>query len=152
MAGGDVPVPGDSLAAVADLVPGDEGTLDLDLLASSLHADDRDVRLLLRVLVDRLAGALGDRLSVEHAGRFRKSDEIRRVSVQLGDEQLEASVDRGSLTCTTARSSGGIRIRSTRVTVEEWIRHLLTILREEAATSQATRLALESLVIGPAPS
>ncbi|MGH9088329.1 MAG: hypothetical protein ACRDYZ_09490, partial [Acidimicrobiales bacterium] len=142
---------GGSLATVADLVPRDDGTLDLDLLASSLHADDRDVRLLLRVLVGRLSGALGDRLEVERTGRFRKSDEIRRVSIQLGDEQLEATVERGSLTCTIAKSSGGIRIRSTKVTIEEWIRQLLTVLRDESTTSQATRLALESIVIGEAP-
>lgn len=128
--------------------PRDDSTLDLDLLAASLHADDSDVRMLLRALVGRLAGALGNRLEVERAGRFRKSDEVRRVSVQLGDEQLEASVDRGSLVCTVARSSGGIRIRSTRVEIDEWIRRLLAILREEALTSQATRQALEAIVIG----
>lgn len=130
------------------LVPEHDSTLDLDLLASSLHADDSDVRLLLRALVGRLAGALGDRLEIERAGRFRRSEEIRRVSVQLGDEQLDASIDRGALVCTIARSSGGIRIRSTKVTVGEWIRRLLAVLRDEARTSQATRLALESIVIG----
>ncbi|MGH9082634.1 MAG: hypothetical protein ACRDY3_12645 [Acidimicrobiales bacterium] len=133
---------------MGSLEPADDGTLDLDLLASSLHADDNDVRLLLRALVSRLAGALGNRLEVERAGRFRKPDEIRRVSIQLGDELLDASLDRGSLVCTVARSSGGIRIRSTRVTIQEWIRHLLVVLRDEATTSQATRLALESIVIG----
>lgn len=129
----------------------DDGALDLDLLASSLHADDSDVRLLLRALVVRLAGALGGRMQVERAGRLRKSDEVRRVTIDLGDEQLEAAIDRGSLVCTLARSSGGIRIRSTRVTVDEWLRRLLSILRDEAATSQSTRMALESLVIGGTP-
>lgn len=126
----------------------DDGALDLDLLASSLQADDGDVRVLLRALVTRLAGALGERLEVERAGRFRKSDEIRRVSVRLGDDQLDAVVDRGALECTISRSSGGIRIRSSRVTLDEWLRQLLGALRDEAATTQATRLALESLVIG----
>jgi hypothetical protein len=123
--------------------------LDLDLLASSLRADDGDVRVLLRALVTRLSGALGERLQVERTGgRLRRTDEIRRVSVRLGDEQLDASVERGGLECTISRSSGGIRIRSTRVTVDEWLLRLLTALRDEAATTQATRLALESLVIG----
>lgn len=125
-----------------------DDSLDLDLLASSLRADDGDVRVLLRALVTRLAGALGERLEVERTGRFRKSDEIRRVSVRLGDDQLDAVVDRGSLECTISRSSGGIRIRSSRVTLDEWLRRLLGALRDEAATTQATRLALESLVIG----
>lgn len=127
--------------------PGD-GTLDLDLLASSLRADDGDVRVLLRALVTRLADALGNRLEVERTGRFRKSEEIRRVSIKLGEDQLDAVVDRGSLECTISRSSGGIRIRSTKVTIDEWLRRLLGALRDEAATTQATRLALESLVIG----
>lgn len=146
-------VPRCSLGAVANLVPkdddrSDDSSLDLDLLASSLHADDSDVRILLRVLVARLAGALGGRLQVERTGRFRKTDEIQRVKIDLGDEQLEAAIERGSLVCTVARSSGGIRIRSTKVTIQEWILHLLAVLRDEAATSQSTRLALESLVIG----
>jgi hypothetical protein len=125
-----------------------EGDLDLDLLASSLRADDGDVRVLLRALVTRLSGALGDRLDVERAGRFRKGEEIRRVSIRLGDDQLDATVDRGSLECTVSRSSGGIRIRSTRVGIDEWLRRLLGALRDEAATTQATRQALEALVIG----
>lgn len=128
---------------------GDGGAeLDLDLLASSLHADDGDVRVLLRALVTRLAGALGGRLTVERAGRFRKGEEIRRVSIHLGDDQFDATVDRGTLECTVSRSSGGIRIRSTRVSIDEWLHRLLGALRDEAATTEATRLALESLVIG----
>lgn len=125
-----------------------DGDLDLDLLASSLKADTGDVRILLRALVTRLAGALGDRLTVERAGRFRKGEEIRRVSVRLGEDQLDASVDRGALECTVSRSVGGIRIRSSRVTIDEWLRRLLGALRDEAATTQATRQALESLVLG----
>lgn len=124
------------------------GDLDLDLLASSLKADSGDVRILLRALVTRLAGALGDRLTVERTGRLRKGDEIRRVSVRLGEDHLDAAVDRGALECTVSRSVGGIRIRSTRVTIDEWLRHLLGALRDEAATTQATRQALESLVLG----
>ncbi len=125
------------------------GELDLDLLASSLHADDSDVRVLLRALVTRLSSALGDRLDVEQAGsRFHKSDDIRHVSIHLGDDHLDALVNRGSLECTISRSSGGIRIRSTKVTLDEWLRRLLGALRDEAATTQATREALEALVIG----
>jgi hypothetical protein len=127
----------------------DDQTFDLDLLASSLQADGGDVRLLLKVLVNRLAGALGDRLQVERAGgRLRRSDEIRQVSVHLGDDTLDATVHGGSLECTVARSSGGIRIRSAKVSMDEWLRQLLGALREEAASSSATRLALESIVIG----
>jgi hypothetical protein len=132
-------------------VDGDD-TLDIDLLASSLQADSSDVRLLLRALVTRLSGALGDRLRVERAGGLlKRSNEIRRVSVQLGDDVLDAAISGESLECTVSRSSGGIRIRSTKVSMDEWLHQLLGALRNEAASSTATRLALESLVIGDSP-
>lgn len=128
----------------------EDSSLDLDLLASSLSADAGDVRLLLKALVTRLSDALGDRLAVERAGgRLRRSPgEIRRVSVRLGDDQLDAALSGGILECTISRSSGGIRIRSTKVSTDEWLRQLLSSLSDEAATSQATRLALEALMIG----
>ena len=132
---------------VSDVGDGSQD-LDLDLLASSLRADGGDVRVLLRALVTRLSDALGDRLAVERASRFRRSDEIRRVSIRLGDDQFDATVDGGAVVCTISRSSGGIRIRSNRVGVDEWLRRLLGALRDEAATTEATRVALESLVIG----
>jgi hypothetical protein len=127
----------------------EDQSLDIDLLASSLQADSGDVRMLLKALVTRLSGALGDRLKVERAGgRLRRSDEIRRVTVSLGDDTLDAAVNGTDVDCTVARSSGGIRIRSTKVTMDEWLRRLLGALRDEAASSSATRQALESIVIG----
>lgn len=123
--------------------------LDLDLLASSLQADTGDVGLLLRVLVARLGGALGNRLRVERGGGLlRRNDQIRRVSIELGDDLLEAAVEGGSVRCTVGRSSGGIRIRSTKVTMDEWLHQLLEALREEASSSQATRQALEAMMLG----
>ena len=127
----------------------EDESYDLDLLASSLQADGGDVRLLLKALVTRLSGALGDRLTVQRAGGLlRRSGEIQKVSVQLGDDTLDASIEGGSLNCTVARSSGGIRIRSAKVTVDEWLRRLLAALRTEAETSSAARTALESIMLG----
>lgn len=123
---------------------------DLDLLASSLRADAGDVKILLKVLVDRLSGALGDRLRVVRAGGrlLRKSDGIARVTVDLGADQLEAVVNGSKLDCVVSRTSGGIRIRSEKVSMDDWLRRLLGALRDEAADSEATRAALESIVIG----
>jgi hypothetical protein len=57
-------------------------------------------------------------------------------------------VDGPTLRCTIGHSSGGIRIRSEKVGVDEWLNRLLTVLKAEAANSQAVRQALESMVIG----
>jgi hypothetical protein len=126
-----------------------DDSLDLELAAASLRADGSDVHILVKVLVDQLADALGSRLKVERSGgRFRKSDEIRSLSIAMGDDQFEAQVDGTSLRCTIGHTSGGIRIRSEKVDVDTWLNRLLTVLKAEAANSQAVRLALENMVIG----
>jgi hypothetical protein len=124
-------------------------SFDLELAAASLRADGTDVHVLLKVLVDQLSDALGDRLRVERSGgRFRKSQEIKSLSVAMGDDQFEAVVEGPSLRCTIGHASGGIRIRSQSVTLDEWIARLLGALQAEAAHSQSARLALENIVIG----
>ncbi len=133
--------------SIADQSDGD-GSFDLELAAAALRADGSDVRILVKVLTDQLADALGPRLKVERAGRFRKSDEIRSLSIVMGDDQFDAVVDGASLRCTIGHTSGGIRIRSEKVDVDTWLNRLLTVLKAEAANSQAVRLALENMVIG----
>jgi len=123
--------------------------MDLQLAAASLRADGPDVRILVRALADQLAEALGSRLQVQRAGgRFKKSDDIRSIRISLGDDQFDAEVDGGTLQCTIGHSSGGIRIRSEKVGVDDWLARLLAVLKTEAAHSQAVRQALESMVIG----
>jgi hypothetical protein len=118
------------------------------MAVSQLASNDTDVRIMLKVLVAQLADVLGDRMVVERAGRFRKSDEIKSVHVTLGDDTLEAAVEGATVRCTVGHSSGGIRIRSQQVGMDGWLTRLLSALQSEAANSERTRLALENLVIG----
>jgi hypothetical protein len=127
----------------------DDDSMDLELAAASLRADGSDVGILVKALADQLAEALGSRLEVKRAGgRFRKSDEIRSLRITLDEDQFDAEVDGSTLRCTIGHSSGGIRIRSEKVGVDDWLARLLAVLKAEAAHSQAVRLALESMVIG----
>jgi hypothetical protein len=124
-------------------------SFDLELAAASLRADGSDVGILVKVLADQLGDALGSRLQVERAGgRFRKSDKVRSIRITMDGDQFDAEVDGPTLRCTIGHSSGGIRIRSEKVSVDEWLTRLLTVLKAEAANSQAVRQALESMVIG----
>jgi hypothetical protein len=127
---------------------GGDGSFDLELAAASLRAEGSDVHILVKVLVDQLSDALGPRLKVERAGRFRKSEEIKSLSITMGDDQFDAEIDGSTVKCTIGRSSGGIRIRSEKVDIDTWLNRLLTVLKAEAANSQAVRLALENMVIG----
>jgi hypothetical protein len=118
------------------------------MAVSQLASNSTDLRIMLKLLVAQLSDALGNRITVERAGRFRKSDEIKSVRVSLGDDTLEANVEGGTVRCSIGHSSGGIRIRSEQVDMAAWLTRLLTTLQSEAANSEQTRLALENIVIG----
>ena len=125
-----------------------DDSFDLELAAASLRADASDVRILLKVLVDGLSDALGPNLHVQRGGGlFRKSDEIRSVRIEIGDDDYEAVADGKTLQCGVGHSSGGIRIRNEKVDMGTWLTRLLDSLRTEASRSQQVREALEGLVI-----
>jgi hypothetical protein len=128
--------------------PSDDG-FDLDLAVSALASNSTDVRIMMKLLVNGLAATLGGRLTVERGGsRLRKSEEIKTVQVNLGNDVLRAEVDGASVRCTIGHSSGGIRIRSDQVDMGTWLKRLLGALQAEAAQSETTRLALENIMIG----
>jgi hypothetical protein len=124
-------------------------SFDLDLAASTIQTNSGDVHILLKVLVNQLGEALGERLRVERVGgRFKKSDEIKTVEADLGEDVFTAQVSGSSVQCAISHSSGGIRIRSTKVDMDQWLRRLLVALQVEAAHSEVARRALENIVIG----
>jgi len=128
---------------------GGEDAFDLDMAAASLQANSVDVPMMLKLLVNELTDVLGKRLVVERGGGLlRRSDVIKSVEIAMGDDDLRADVDGATVHCTIGHSSGGIRIRSARVEVDEWLRRLLAGLRAEAAHSDRARQALENIVIG----
>ncbi|MGH9081346.1 MAG: hypothetical protein ACRDYE_14965 [Acidimicrobiales bacterium] len=128
---------------------GKDDSMDLELAAASLRADVSDVGVLMKVLVDTLADALGPRLEVKRSGsRLRKSDGVKSLRITLDDDLFEAEVEGGSIRCSIGHSSGGIRIRSEKVDLDGWLARLLASLEAEAANSLAVRQALETIVIG----
>ena len=147
--GGSIEGAGDGFGAGADETQGaGDAAFDLSMAVSQLATNSTDLRIMLKLLVSQLSEALGNRITVERAGRFRKSDEIKSVRVSLGDDTLEAVVEGGSVRCSIGHSSGGIRIRSEQVGMDAWLTRLLTTLQSEAVHSEQTRLALENIVIG----
>ena len=118
------------------------------MAAASLRADGTDVPMMLKILAGQLGDVLGKRLVVKRAGgRFRKSDEITSVQISLGNDDLRAEIAGPTVRCTVGHSSGGIRIRSAEVSMDEWIGHLVRGLETEAANSERVRLTLERLMI-----
>jgi hypothetical protein len=134
------------------MAPGADEAFDFDMAAATLQANSTDVHMLLKLLVKQLRDVLGKRLTFERAGgRLRKSDDIKSVELSMGDDVLRAEADGATVRCTIGHSSGGIRIRSEQVPMDEWLKRLLKALQAEAQHSESARVALENIVIGGSP-
>ena len=83
------------------------------------------------------------RMKEEVARGFFTSD----LSVDLGDRRLELRADRGAVQCRSAKLSGGIVLKNEELGMDAWLAMLSEALAAEASRSEATRRALERLLI-----
>jgi hypothetical protein len=126
--------------------------MDMEMAAAAVLADNKDVKVMLRVLGNNLKDSLGDRVQVTRASGgllHRQSEEaVKAITVHLSQDDYEAHLEGGTVRCTVGRSSGGIRIRNEELPVEQWLARLLAALKDEAVNNQSARAALQSVIIG----
>ena len=123
--------------------------MDLELATTALLAREDDLPMLLKMLARQLQGSLPDQVTVEReGGLIRRSDAVRALEVAMGPDTYRAEVTRGQVNATIGHTSGGIRIRTEKVAMDDWLRRLLDSLRAEADRSQQVRHALEQLLYG----
>jgi len=115
---------------------------------SMIAANQGDGQILFRVVGEGLGDALGTFAERTYAGRFgKRAKELESISVELGERVFTMTMERGRLTAVIALNSGGIRISNERVQVDVWVAKLREELANEAAHSEAARLALERLAL-----
>lgn len=118
---------------------------DFELVAASLRADASDLRVFVDVLAEKLAGALPDRTSVEHAGRFG-GKRIRGIAVRLGDAEYRLDHDPPEVACQRRTLVRGIALKTEDLQLDEWIERLSRDLAQEAGSSERGRAALARLL------
>jgi hypothetical protein len=127
------------------------GQVDMQMAAAALLADNKDVKMMLRVLGKTLQDAFGDRVEVTHPSGgllHHPSEEIKSITVHLGPDEYQAQLDGRSVRCIVGRTSGGIRIRNEELPIEQWLGRLLEALQKEAVNNQSARAALQNVIIG----
>lgn len=136
--------PSSSLRAVSS----DSAGVDLDLLAASLRADSSDVSAFVESMAAKLEEAVPARVRVDRRrnGMFGPKS-VRSLSVDLGDRRLELRAERGAVQCRCAKLSGGIVLKNEELETDAWLARLSEALAAEANRSEATRRALERLLI-----
>ena len=122
--------------------------VDLDLLAASLRADSSDLSAFVESMAAKLEEAVPGRVRVDRrrSGMFGPKA-VHRLSVDLGDRRLELRAERGAVQTRCARLSGGIVLKNEELETEAWLAVLSEALAAEASRSEATRRALERLLL-----
>lgn len=121
------------------------------MVAASIRADASDTETFFRVLVAKMADALGDRVSVHRAGGLRKRDRpVVGMELDLtsggGGVVLSAARDHDDIACTVVRRVRGIALSTRQVSMSEWIEELVSALSEAAQRSEQTWSALHGLL------
>jgi hypothetical protein len=124
--------------------------LEFDQLSAAIRADATDTDSFFRVLVSKLADALGDRVEIKREGGLFKRDRPTvgiKVDLSTGaGVVLEATRNRGAIECTVSRPVRGIVVSSKPVTLPEWLDSLARALAAEAQQSEQTWAALHGLL------
>jgi len=129
-------------------VSSDSAGVDLDLLAASLRADSSDLSAFVESMATKLEEAVPGRVRVDRrrSGMFGPKA-VRTVTVDLSDRRLELRSERGAVQTRCARLSGGIVLKNEELDIDAWLAMLSEALAAEASRSEATRRALERLLI-----
>ena len=137
---------------MSEIEPADAGgPADMQMAVAALLANNKDVKMMLRLLGKNLQESLGDRVEVVHgtAGLLhRPTEDVRTITVHLDQDDFQALMDGPSVRCSVGRSSGGIRIRNEQLPVEQWLNRLLSALQQEAVINQSAQAALQNVIIG----
>ncbi len=125
----------------------DPAGIGFDMLAASLRADASELGTFLNVLGHKLLDALpGQVTCVREKKRFRDTDRIRKIEVNLEDRRFELEEAGGRLVAMVSHVVRGMRLKSDEVGIDEWIDSLSRKLAEAAARSAKSRDAIASLL------
>jgi hypothetical protein len=128
----------------------DDGSLELDLIASSLRAGSADVGTFVESLAVKLEEALPGRVQVDRArAGFRGPKLVRKIALDAGGVRLELMRTGGDVVETRrARVSGGIVLKTEPIAIDDWMESLSQALVSEASRNERTRQVLERLLLG----
>jgi hypothetical protein len=131
----------------SEITPAAEAGVNLEMVTASLRADASDTDTFFSVLGAKLSSALGERVALKRGGGFlRRDDRVQEVSGTLGDQTFAARRDKGALVCQVRHAVRGVVLRTEELNFDAWLVALARQLAVEARRSEATRVALESLL------
>src|SRR5881397_267184 len=119
-----------------------------ELLAASLRASSGDLGTFVRVLADKLEGALPGRVTVERkpVRLLSKHKRVTRIELDLGEHRYRLLTRGAAVEPSRATAVRGIVLKNEPLALDAWIKALSRDLAAEAQRSDASRLALMRLL------
>lgn len=134
------------MPAAPSAPPDQLGSWGLDMAAASLRIDTTDTETLFEALGNKLERILGTRAQVSREGGFLRRQRVRRIVVDTGFGRLEAVRSRTGPVFSAAHAVRGITLKTTEISADEWLDHLVAAVGQEAARSNDVRNALGRLL------
>ncbi|MGA7954195.1 MAG: hypothetical protein WCA07_11820 [Gloeobacterales cyanobacterium] len=123
--------------------------LEVDVLAASLQLGLRESKDLLEFLAKKLEGPLAEQTTVRRGGWFLSKDHpVEDITLRFDECQYQISRERqGLCTAKVMKVVRGVVLKTTEVSVEEWLQSLAQELAHQAERSSATRQALSRFIL-----
>jgi hypothetical protein len=126
-----------------------ERSLEVDVLAAMLRADQRDSGDYLEHLATKLLGALPDFTQVERKGGFfSKHKPVQRITVELGQVRYGIAREKHGPVARRGKIVRGVALAAQEISIDEWTADLARAIKQLAESSAAAKSALEGFVFG----
>jgi hypothetical protein len=126
--------------------PAPSGSWDLDLAAASLRMDTGDTDQLFQALGEKLERILPRRVEIRRGGGLLRRQRVDKISVDAGDNRLEAVRGRSGPVFLTTHTVRGIALQSSEISADDWLERLVVVVGAESARSNDVRTALGKLL------
>jgi hypothetical protein len=123
--------------------------LEVDVLAASLQLGLRESKDLLEFLAKKLEGPLAEQTTVRRGGWFlSKEHPVEDITLRFDEYHYQISRERqGLCIAKVMKVVRGVVLKTTEVSVEEWVQRLAEELAHQAERSSATRQALSRFIL-----
>lgn len=118
---------------------------DFDLLAAALRADMSDMPAWMAALATKLAGALPDRVAIQHGG-WLGNGPVNGVTADLGSWRYSLRMEHGRPLGERMHIVRGIALKTEPLPLDAWIDGLSAALAELAESSARERAAIMRLL------
>ncbi len=118
---------------------------EIDMLASSIAFDVKDLDSFLPVLVDKIRTLQVGSVSVKNKKRIFGSSNLEKATFGVGDLLFQITPKGNGLlpVCVISKVIGGVSVKNQQVTLEEWLKELVVEMTTHAVQAGRDRAAIE---------